>query len=306
MSQWQLLSVFNAVVEEGSFSGAAKRLELTQPTVSFHIDNLEKSFNCPLFHRTARGVTLTVYGEALFAHTHKINLQLEMAYQQIQHMRLGQAGEIHIGASTIPAEYILPSFVAEFLRDRPGLQISLHTGNSETILAGFSAGEFPIAIVGVTPENAPAALRLWSDEMVLIAHPDTAALLGERPEFDVVFSHPFVSRPASSGSLRTVHNALKEHGISPERMRVVFHVNGNEAIKSAVLKKIGLGFISKWAVQSELDTGRLAIIPTPGFAITRQFYAICQAPPLLSCFQIFWGFLAKQATRLENPACAEF
>jgi len=297
MSQWQLLSVFNAVVEEGSFSGAAKRLELTQPTVSFHIDNLEKTFGCPLFHRTARGVTLTVYGEALFAHTHKINMQLEMAYQQIQHMRLGQAGEIHIGASTIPAEYILPGLIAEFLRDRPGLRVSLHTGNSETILTGFTAGEFPIAIVGVPPENAPAALRLWPDEMVLIAHPDIAALLGNHPELDAIFSYPFVSRPASSGSLRTVHGALKEHGISPERMRVVFNVNGNEAIKSAVMNKIGLGYISKWAVQNETHTGSLAIIHTPGFTITRQFYAICQAPPLLSCFQAFWDFLAKQVTR---------
>lgn len=297
MSQWQLLSVFNAVVEEGSFSGAAKRLELTQPTVSFHIDNLEKSFNCPLFHRTARGVTLTVYGEALFAHTHQINMQLETAYQQIQNMRLGQAGEIRIGASTIPAEYILPALTAAFLKDRPGLQVSLQTGNSETILAGFTAGEFPIAIVGVPFEKAPAVLRLWPDEIVLIAHPDIAASLGGHPDFDAIFALPFVSRPIASGSLRTVHGALKEHGISPERMRVVFHVNGNEAIKSAVINKIGLGYISKWAVQNELDMGRLAIIPTPGFSITRQFYAICQAPPLLSCFQAFWDFFAKQAVR---------
>jgi len=301
MSHWQLLSVFNAVAEEGSFSGAAKRLELTQPTVSFHIDNLEKTFGCPLFHRTARGVKLTVYGETLFTHTRKINSQLEMAYQQLQSMRLGQAGEIRIGASTIPAEYILPPLIAEFLRDRPGLQISLQTGNSETILSGFTAGEFPIAIIGMPPANDQLSFRLWSDELVLIAHPDIAAALGKDPGMETIFSYPFVSRPASSGSLHTVHAALREQDISPERMRVVFHVNGNEAVKSAVRNQIGLGYISKWAVQEELAAGQLQIIPTPGFAITRQFYAVCQPPPLLICFQAFWDFLTQQPRSTNNP-----
>jgi molybdate transport repressor ModE-like protein len=71
MSQWQSLSVFLAVAEEGSFSGAAKKLEITQPTVSFHIDNLEKKLGCPLVERTAKGTTLTVYGEVLFANLGK-------------------------------------------------------------------------------------------------------------------------------------------------------------------------------------------------------------------------------------------
>lgn len=305
MSQWQLLSVFNTVAEESSFSGAAKRLELTQPTVSFHIDNLEKTFGCPLFQRTARGVKLTVYGEALFAHTSKIKMQLETAYQQLQYMRRGESGEIHIGASTIPAEYILPKLIAEFLRAKTGLQIFLHTGNSETIMNAYATGEFPIAIVGVLPENGSMVLKLWSDEIVLIAHPDTASLLGKSPSLDAVFSHHFVSRPSSSGSLRTVRAALKEQGISPERMHVVLNVNGNEAVKSAVMNKIGLGYISKWAVQNELQSGALTIVQVPGLTITRRFYAVCQPPPLLNCFQVFWDFLEQQANLLGNPGCAE-
>ena len=84
MSFWQSLSVFGAVVEEGSFSGAAKKLDLTQPTVSFHIDNLEKNFGCPLFQRTSRGVTLTVYGDTLRNYTSKINVQLEEAHNHIK------------------------------------------------------------------------------------------------------------------------------------------------------------------------------------------------------------------------------
>lgn len=302
MSQWQLLSVFNAVVEEGSFSGAAKRLDLSQPTVSFHIDNLEKSFGCALFQRTGRGVVLTAYGELLFSHTSKIDTQLETAHKQIKAMLQGKYGEMIIGASTIPAEYILPGLIAEFLRDRPELRILLQVGSSKTILAGFTAGDYPIAIVGMHPGNEHKVLDLWPDEMVLIAHPDIRAVLGEKPALETILAYPFVSRLSTSGSLQTVHNALKERGASPNRMRVVLEVNSNEAIKAAVLNKIGLGYVSKWAVQEELYSGRLAAIQIPGFTITRQFYAVCQDHPLLNCFHLFWEFL--QRTRKDQAGNA--
>lgn len=295
MPQWQLLSLFNTVAEEGSFSGAAKRLALTQPTVSFHIDNLEKIFGCPLFQRTARGVALTDYGKLLFDHTRKIDNQIKLAHQQIQHMLRGEAGELVIGASTIPAEYILPGLIAGFLRDRPGLRFSLQTGTSDTILTRFAAGDFPLAIVGIPPGDEYPTLDLWPDEMVLVAHPDLRSSLGEHPTLETVLAYPFVTRPASSGSRQAVGRALKEHGLSPDRLRIVLEAGGNEALKAAVINRVGLGYISRWAVQDELQAGRLAVVQIPRFRITRHFYAVHQAAPLLNCCQSFWNFLAGRA-----------
>ena len=105
MSHWHSLSVFIGVAEEGSFSGAAKRLELTQPTVSFHIDSLEKKFGCPLFQRTAKGATLTVYGETLYQNTRIISSLLDETEKQLKAMREGAAGKILFGASSIPASW---------------------------------------------------------------------------------------------------------------------------------------------------------------------------------------------------------
>lgn len=295
MSHWQSLAVFSAVAEEGSFSGAAKKLELTQPTVSFHIDNLEKSFGCPLFQRTARGATLTVYGEVLFHNTCKINVQLAQTHNQIKAMVEGAAGKISFGASTVPAEYIVPRLVAEFLRDQPNLQFSLKTGDSQTILAGFANGDFPIAIVGTHPGDGYDVHPLWQDELILIAHPALRAGLGDSPDFAKLLAYPFVDRGVSSGSARSVYAELEKHGVSPSQLQVVLQVGGNEALKSAVLSQVGLGFISRWAVKEELKSGSLQIVNLPGLKITRQFYAVCRQPLIPTCVQNFWEFLLRDS-----------
>ncbi len=297
MSYWQSLAVFSAVVEEGSFSGAAKKLELTQPTISFHIDNLERDFGCQLFQRTARGVTLTVYGEVLLHHTGKINGQLSQAHNQIKAMLAGSAGTIALGASTIPAEYIVPRLIASFLRTQPELRVALHTGDSQTVLAGFASGNYPVAIVGTHPGDEHPVLALWPDELVLIAHPALCAKLGPAPSLTELLSYPFAARVESSGSLRTVHAALESRGISPAQMRIVLEVGGNEALKSAVISQIGLAFISRWAIQQELQTGALKVIDTPGLKIPRWFYAVCRQPLTPTCFQLFWDALAAEAAK---------
>lgn len=296
MSQWQSLSVFLAVAEEGSFSGAAKKLDLTQPTVSFHIDNLEKKLGCPLVERTAKGTTLTVYGEVLFANLGKADALLKTAESQLKAMVDGAAGRITIGASTVPAEYILPGLVAAFLKKNPGLEVDLRTGDSLAILEGFAAGQFPIAVVGSPPGEGCKSRPLWQDELVLVAHPALAASMGESPSLDKILSLPLVSRGQSSGSMRAVYSALSVRGFGRDRLRVAFQVGGNEALKAAIASQAGIGFISRWAVKEELAAGRIAVIPLPEVRIFRTFYAICRPPLLPTCVELFWDSL------LASPA----
>lgn len=295
MSHWHSLSVFGSVVEEGSFSAAAKKLELTQPTVSFHIDNLEKFFGCSLFQRTSRGVNLTVYGETLLRYTSRMNSQLEVAQNHIKSMLEGSAGKITFGASTIPAEYIVPSLIAEFLRSHPDIQFSMQTGDTKTILGQFENGAFPIAIIGAHPGPDYTCFPLLQDEMVLVAHPAVASGLPATPELSDILSRPFISRRSSSASMRSVQTELEHLGVSHTQMRIVLEVGGNEALKSAIINQVGLGFISKWAIQEELKASSLKIINIPGVNIARQFYVVCREPLIPTCFRLFWDYLIDRA-----------
>lgn len=297
MSHWQSLSVFLAVAEEGSFSGAAKKLGLTQPTVSFHIDNLEKRLGCPLVERTARGAALTAYGRALAADTGRADALLRAAENRLKTMAAGTAGRITLGASTIPAEYILPRLVASFLGERPGLEITLRTGDSPAVLAAFAAGEISVAVVGAHPGPDWQAVPLWADELVPAAHPAVAARLGDAPALADILALPLVSRPLASGSMRAVLAALADHGVGPGDLRPVLEVGGNEALKAALACQAGAGFISRWAVRDELAAGRLAVIPLPGPAISRQFYAVCRPPLLPAAVKQLWEYLLANAEK---------
>jgi DNA-binding transcriptional LysR family regulator len=291
VSHWQSLSVFLAVAEEGSFSGAAKKLALTQPTVSFHIDNLEKKLGCPLVERTAKGAALTVYGQVLYENTGKADALLAAAESQLRAMVAGAAGRVTLGASTIPAEYVLPGLVAAFLRAHPGLDVVLRTGDSQSVLAAFAAGHFPIAVVGVHPGPDWLVQPLWADELVLAAHPALAATVGDAPSLADALALPLVSRPLSSGSMRAVLDALAAHGAGPADLRVVFQVGGNEALKAAIASQAGAGFIFRLAIRDELAAGRLAAITPPGLAIHRRFYAACRPPLVPTAVKTFWDYL---------------
>lgn len=294
MSYIQSLTVFLQVAEEGSFSAAAKKLALTQPTVSFHIDNLEKNFGCPLFTRTSKGVSLTIYGEKLYETTRTINSLVASTHSEIQAMTQGSRGRILLGASTIPADYILPPLLARFLSEHPGLTLSLVTGDSQTILKRFTQGEFPIAVIGSKPDDSLISQPLWTDALVLAAHPDFKPVSGTSPVKDWLPALPFILRKESSGTARSALDALARLGITADDLTVVMEAGSNQAIKAAIMNKIGVSFISAWAVESELASGQLIALPLPGTAIKRQFYALSRQPLRPACLETFWQYLIKQ------------
>lgn len=291
MSYLHSLSVFSTVVEEKSFSAAAKKLGLTQPTISFHIDNLEKKFDCPLFTRTAKGVTLTIYGEKLYTNTQKIHRLATETENHIKALVAGNAGEITIGASTIPGEYILPTIIAEYSKLHPGINFSITTRDSATILSSFAQGQFPIAIVGSKPDASLPSQALWQDQLILACHPEFIRQLGPSPNMEEVLSLPFVLREASSGTRLAALTALANHGFPISNLKIALQVSGNQGLKTAILKQAGIGFISAWAIQEELGDGRLLSIPLPGIPLERTFYAVHHQPLIPTCLESFWTFL---------------
>ncbi|HWR40846.1 MAG TPA: LysR family transcriptional regulator [Patescibacteria group bacterium] len=305
MSYFQSLSVFLTVVEEGSFSAAAKRLSLTQPTISFHIDNLEKNFGCPLFTRTTKGVHPTVYGNKLHDNLRHMNELLHRTRQQLASMVAGTSGKILLGASSIPGDYILPGFLADFLKQNPDLKVCLQTGDSQSMMTAYREGLFPIVITGSKPaEEVPGeTVPLWSDELVLAAHPDRTADGSLTPQPQDILKLPFIMRKDSSASRQTSLAALRQWGVEPSSLNIVLEIAGNEAMKSAMQNNLGVGFISRWAIRDSLASGRLVAINLPGLSIRRRFYAtgdLAFQPP---CVTRFWQYLLSVGNQhpFEEP-----
>lgn len=295
MSYLQALAVFIAVAEEKSFSSAAKKLALTQPTVSFHIDGMERKFGCPLFVRTRRGAELTIYGRTLYENTRTVQELLDRTERKIKDLCQGVAGQVTIGAGTIPGEYILPPLLAMFLREHPGVSVNLMTGDSRSIYSLWKEGKAPLCVVGFKPLPEEAPRQIWSDELIPVVSSRMSA------EMPILFSpadlcrYPMVLRHESSSSRFLVGQALDQLGIGPDDCNVVLQVSGNEALKRAVLAGSGIGFVSRRAVENELATGTLIAVKVEGLSINRHFYALRHTEQHLPLVDALWNYLVNRA-----------
>ena len=124
------LRIFYAVARCGSFSRAADSLDISQPAVSIQVRQLEKAVGSPLLHRTRSGPQLTDIGRTVFGYANRIfSLAREMdeTLHNIQGLR---GGQITIGCSTTPGEYILPWVIGQFRERYPDIEVSLSISNT--------------------------------------------------------------------------------------------------------------------------------------------------------------------------------
>ena len=119
------LEIFVKVAELGSFSKAADALFLTQPTVSEHIRSLEDELGVRLLDRLGRGAAVTKGGALLQGYAQRILALSREARQAMESFQGRMSGELLVGASTIPGEYILPALIGRFKEKFPDIAITL-------------------------------------------------------------------------------------------------------------------------------------------------------------------------------------
>jgi DNA-binding transcriptional LysR family regulator len=132
---WSLVQAFLAVGETGSLSAAARRLNLTQPTVGRHIQALEQALGVSLFRRQARGMALTEQGEALLGHARAMREAAEALGRDAVGRETDLSGTVRITASVMVAHHMMPDIVAELRAAHPEIQIELVASDvSENLL----------------------------------------------------------------------------------------------------------------------------------------------------------------------------
>jgi DNA-binding transcriptional LysR family regulator len=262
------LRVFCEAAVHGSFTRAAERLRLAQPSVSAHVRDLERSLGVPLFERRGRGVRLTEPGEVLFDYAKRIFALEADATQALAAFRGAEAGEVVVGASSTPGVYLLPPFLARYRAEHPGVRLSMHisdTGDVEAQLADLSID------VGVT--GAPVSdmeNEVWADDqLVLVVGPGHPWRETPPRRARALEGAPFIFREEGSAVRAATEMWLHERAIAVD---TVMALDGNEAVKRAVTAGLGVTITTSYALRSELETGELSIVPLPGLPIKRRLY----------------------------------
>lgn len=270
------LEVFAAIVKLGSFTKAAKRVHLSQATVSERIAALEESVGVKLLDRQSKSITPTKAGELLYRHARELLRMRQQACLELEELIGVKRGSLHIGGSTIPGEHILPCVLGQFRERYPGIAVQLSISSSSEIARRVVEGDLELGVVGAP--GGPKTLlfeKLWRDELVLVVPSShrwagrSSIALSELPE------GPFIAREPGSGTREILDRHIEHHGsTSLEDLDLAAELGSSTAVKNAILSSLGVSVLSSRAVEDEVESGRLAIVPMTEGPIWREFYLI--------------------------------
>lgn len=273
---FQQLETIFYLMEDQSFSGAARRMYLSQPALTKQVKNLEQVLGQQILIRHGRGISLTDEGKILYAYAKKILKLRDEAREKVAQLGNDSPGEIHIGASTIPATYILPRILGEFRKIHPRITSHVKSGDSAEVIDNVVSGQGDIGIVGKDPASSRLyAEPLWRDRLVIIVpagHPWQGRTDLTPEEF---LQEPFIIRERGSATREIFEQVIKERDVlSLNRLNVSCEIGSSEAVKEAVIAGLGISIISLHAVVRELASGILARAAMENFEIVRSIFLI--------------------------------
>ncbi|MFZ5965971.1 MAG: selenium metabolism-associated LysR family transcriptional regulator [Bacillota bacterium] len=286
------LETFVTIAKVKSFSKAAERLFLTQPTISNHIQNLENELGTILINRSNKRITLTKAGEILFAYAMDIINKREQALFSLEEFKGKIEGTLEIAASTIPEQYILPSLLNSFSNLYPDVHYNIIHYDSQQVVESILNGEIDFGIVGACDDTKHLQyIEIMEDQLVLIApcidkykYVDTLSIV------DIV-KEKIVLRESGSGTRKIFEQALRSHNFSLDDLNIVAYIENTESIKQCVSKGMGLSIISRMAIEKELQLNLLKEIKIENLQILRSFYFVYHKhralSPLAEAFKNF-------------------
>ena len=278
------LETFSRVAELRSFSKAANDLFLTQPTVSGHILSLEQSLSLRLFDRTGKGIRLTKAGEVFLKYASKILSFRKDLLNALSEFSQGIRGELSLGASTIPGEYLLPKLMGHFKKDHPHFIISLKIADTKEIVQYVLQDNIELGIIGAKLNHSSLHYEKFEeDEIIVVAPSDHPLIRKRRVTLEELFNEPWIIREEGSGTQIAVEKALRKKGKSLKQFNVAMEMGSTSSVKEGVKAKLGLAFISRRAVEEELNQGLFSRIDVEGIEpISRQIYIVSHRGRTLS------------------------
>lgn len=265
------LAAFCAVVDRRSFSQAAERLGVTQPAVSLQVRALEKRLGTQLLDRSGRRVEPTEAGWRLYRGAQKLLALEEQIESDVAATSEGELqGELVLGASTGPAAIVVPLLLCEFQRDNPAVHVFLTVSDTHTIVERVAARELELGIVGASRRHRGVRFEPFFSDEVILACPPGHRFAGQTVTLEALREEPLILMQEGAGVRQIVEDALRRRGVRLRDLGVRLELGLQESVRRAVEAGYGVTFISRTAVESELEAGSLTEARVQGLEATRE------------------------------------
>ncbi|MGH2406277.1 MAG: LysR family transcriptional regulator [bacterium] len=294
------LAMFIRVVDAGSVTRAAEALHISQPAVTQRLRRLERVVGARLMERRGRRLDLTDAGRVVVPLARQALQLLEQIPVAVSEAQGLLRGEIVLGASTTPGEFVLPKLVSTFAQTYPQIAVRLHIANTQVIMERVMDRTLHAGFVGLRPASTVLiTVPFLEDDIVLVAAP----------------SHPLASRWASPERLLQARIVLREEGSATRELALAALVRcgvdtqttvgfgSNAAVRTAALAGYGVAALSRQVVADDLEQGRLRAVRLRGWRCRRRFYLVYRRDRRLSrAEELLLGFLRQAPTATRRNA----
>jgi DNA-binding transcriptional LysR family regulator len=289
------LRVFRAVAEHLSFRKAGEQLYLTQPAVTLQIKALEEELGSKLFDRTSAGVSLTEDGKVLLPYAERLSQLAELAESELAGRNGRAAGPLVLGASTTIAQYVIPRHLAAFARRFPAVQLQVFGENTEQIAEGVASGRFGLGLIEGPALRNDLTIEEWFEDELFLVLPAGHVWAGlSEVEAEKLAGARLVMRERGSGSRHVAEQVLKKAGLRLGMLNVAMELDSTEAILSCVEAGLGVGFVSKWAINRHVAAESLVAIRLAGHRMVRKFsFVTPRGPEVQAAAVTMMGFLKE-------------
>lgn len=288
------LETFIEVANLKSFSRAAEKLYITQPTVTNHVQNLERELGTLLINRSGKNISLTEAGSLLYKYAINIVNTCEMAKFDLAVHEGRIQGHLNVFSSSVPRKYILPTIINDFSNKYPDVSFTLSDKDSKNVINSILDADTDFGIVGAKYSYSSLNyIELMEDQLVLIT-PNNE--LYPKPNYsylrlDTILNEKFIFREKGSGTRELLESKLIAKGIDINELSILAYIEDTETIKELVSLGLGISFISKKAVEHDVELKKYKVYYIDKLKLDRKFYFVYhnkrQLSPLNETFKKF-------------------
>lgn len=277
------LRTYLEVIKTGSFSEVARKLSISQPTVSFQIQKLERDLGVRLIDRSKKTIIMTEAGKRLLRFAEFVEEERARLLDDVEQLREEVVGDLVITASTVPGEFLIPAILSEFKVQHPAVGIRVAVSDSLTVINDVQNGAYEVGFCGAMPEGQDLeSFKIAEDEIVLIVFPEHP--FANRPEVSPmeVVGEPLIFREETSGTQRSVESQLLEAGFNLGQGAPKLILGTTQAVVSAVEAKAGIAFVSSLAIKKSCALGLVKVVELEGLRLRRDFFCIYREERIVS------------------------
>lgn len=264
------LKIFLKVTQTGSITKAAEELHLTQPAVSIQLKNFQDQFDIPLTEVVGRQLYVTDFGREVAITAEQI-LEGVNDLNFKTHAHKGQlTGRLKISAVST-GKYVMPYFLADFLKLHPGVELTMDVTNKGKVIESLEKNEVDFALVSVLPDTlAVEDVKLMQNKLFLVANSDIE--FNKTTYNNSIFEKlPLIYREHGSATRMVMERHIQEHKIPVHKK---LELTSNEAVKQAIIAGLGCSIMPLIGIKNELSNGQLQIVPVKKFPIKTSWHLV--------------------------------